>query len=55
MERFRPMLEFDDRFKEGFKNISVFESVKQTINDPEITEFIAANPFYSIYVKALQK
>lgn len=55
MERFRPMLEFDDRFKEGFKNVSVFESVKQTISDPEITEFLAANPFYSIYVKALAK
>ncbi|MBR1466941.1 MAG: hypothetical protein IJ607_11375 [Bacteroidaceae bacterium] len=55
MERFRPMLEFDDRFKEGFKNVSVFESVKQTISDPEITDFMANNPFYSIYVKAQQK
>lgn len=55
MERYRPMLEFDDRFKEGFKNVSVFESVKQTISDADVREFLASNPFYSIYVKSLAK
>lgn len=55
MEKFRSKLEFDDRLKPGFKNVSVYESVKQTMEDPEITEFLANTPFYSIYVKALAR
>ena len=55
MEQYRAQLEFDDRLKAGYKNVSVFESVKQTMSDKEITDFIANSPFYSIYVKSLAK
>ena len=55
MERYREQLEFDDRLKSGCKNVSVFESVKQTISDKEITDYMAATPFYSIYVKSLKR
>lgn len=55
MEQYRAQLEFDDRLKAGYKNVSVFESVKQLMNDTDITDFIAKTPFYSIYVKSLAK
>ncbi len=55
MEQYRAQLEFDDRLKAGYKNVSVFESVKQTMSDKEITDFIANSPFYTIYVKSLAK
>lgn len=48
-------LVFDDRLKKGYKNVSVFESVKQTIEDKSVCEFMANNPVYSIYVKSLDK
>ena len=55
VEKYRPMLEFDDILKKDCKNISVFESLKQTIEDPELGDYIANNPFYTIYVKAQKK
>jgi hypothetical protein len=55
LERYRAQLEFDDIYKKGYKNVSVFESVKQTIEDKDFSEFLASNPIYTIYVKALPK
>ncbi len=55
VEKIKDQLVFDDRFKKGYKNVSVFESVKQTLEDKQVNEFLANNPIYSIYVKALDK
>ena len=55
LEKFRDQLVFDDIINKGELNESVFESVKQTIEDPEIIQFLADTPFYAIYVKAQQR
>ena len=55
IEAIKEPLMFEDRFKKGYKNVSVFESVKQTIEDKDLSEFMANNPIYTIYVKSLDK
>ncbi len=55
LEKFRNQLVFDDIINKGQQNESVFQSVKQTIEDPEIIQFLADTPFYAIYVKSLQR
>ncbi len=55
LDDIKDFLVFEDRFKKGYKNVSVFESVKQTLEDKDVNDFLANSPIYSIYVKALAK
>jgi len=55
LDNLKDVLVFDDRLKKGYQNVSVYESIKQTIEDKQVNDFIANNPIYTIYVKALDK
>ena len=55
LDDIKDKLIFDDRLKKGYKNVSVYESIKQTIEDQSVNDFMANNPFYTVYVKSLDK
>lgn len=51
-DRYSSMFEFDDISKNGAKNISVSESVKQCLADKEIQDMMRDCSIYSVYVKS---
>ena len=53
-EQYKEMFEFESIDVPGAKNISVAESIKQCMTDPEVQTKVKQTPIYTIYIKSLK-